>query len=409
MTGPAGRVARISTPFGDLTSCAASSASSASSRLLRSIVPASASAAKKPKPAAWAAKHKLKGAWKAKDADRDGLKNLKEFKLGTNPRKADSDRDGLKDGDEVTSANNPLKADSDADGVKDGAEHAGVVTAFDGETITIKQFNGPKLTAHVDGSCDDEPVADDSVADDEESVDDGFVETSDDEWVEDDFTAEAAAFTGDEETLDLGDEDVSADDSAAAATSPTSRRATSCAAPRSRRSTARRSSSPSKSLSRSRPFARSAAARARRSPPAPSPTGRHLAERVAQLRQRDHLHVAARGRLVGGHEVDVRPRHLERVQHPGLRGHDRGRARPARSAAQPIIPPVESMWTPSASTSPAATYSITDVEQPHSGWIRKSAPGCDARMSAMSLGRMPACTWHSPSQTCILRPVCFST
>ena len=78
-------------------------------------------------------------------------------------------------------------------------------------------------------------------------------------------------------------------------------------------------------------------------------------------------------------------------------------------AAQPIIPPVESMWTPSASTSPAATYSITDVEQPHSGWIRKSAPGCAARMSAMSRGRMPACTWHSPSHTCILRPVCFST
>ena len=56
------------------------------------------------------------------------------------------------------------------------------------------------------------------------------------------------------------------------------------------------------------------------------------------------------------------------------------------AAAQPIIPPVESMWTPSAATSPAATYSMTEVEQPHSGWIRKSAPGCAARMSAMSRG-----------------------
>jgi hypothetical protein len=174
------------------------------------VVPATASAAKKPKPAAWAAKHKLKGAWKAKDADRDGLKNLKEFKLGTNPRKADSDRDGLKDGDEITSANNPLKADTDGDGVKDGAEHAGVVTAFDGETITIKQFNGPKLIATVDGSCE-EPVADDSVADDEETVDDGFVDTTDEEWVEDDFTVEAAAFDGEEETLDLGEDEVACD------------------------------------------------------------------------------------------------------------------------------------------------------------------------------------------------------
>ena len=73
------------------------------------------------------------------------------------------------------------------------------------------------------------------------------------------------------------------------------------------------------------------------------------------------------------------------------------------------IPPVESMCTPSGSTSPAATYSITDVEQPHSGWIRKSAPGCEARMSRMSAGRIPAWTWHSPSHTCIGRPVIFST
>jgi hypothetical protein len=166
------------------------------------VVPVPASAAKKPKAAAWAAKHKLKGAWKAKDADRDGLKNLKEFKLGTSPRKADSDRDGLKDGDEITSANEPLKADTDGDGVKDGAEHAGVVSAFDGETVTIRQFNGPKLTALLD-SCgydeDEEATADDSLADD------GFVDVTGEEWV-DDFTVETAAFEGDEE-IDLGDDE----------------------------------------------------------------------------------------------------------------------------------------------------------------------------------------------------------
>ena len=73
------------------------------------------------------------------------------------------------------------------------------------------------------------------------------------------------------------------------------------------------------------------------------------------------------------------------------------------------MPPVESMCTPSASTSPAATYSMTEVEQPHSGWMRKSAPGCSARVRAMSDGRMPAWTWHSPSQTCSARPIVFST
>ncbi len=44
------------------------------------------------------------------------------------------------------------------------------------------------------------------------------------------------------------------------------------------------------------------------------------------------------------------------------------------------IPEVESMWTPSASMSPAATYSIAWVEQPHSGWIRNSASGFSARV-----------------------------
>ena len=73
------------------------------------------------------------------------------------------------------------------------------------------------------------------------------------------------------------------------------------------------------------------------------------------------------------------------------------------------IPPVESMCVFSTSTSPDATYSMTDVEQPHSGWIRKSAPGCCSRTAAMSAGRMPACTWHSPTQTLSLRPTIFST
>ena len=77
--------------------------------------------------------------------------------------------------------------------------------------------------------------------------------------------------------------------------------------------------------------------------------------------------------------------------------------------AYSTIPPVESRCTPSGSTSPAATYSMTDVEQPHSGWMRKSAPGCSPRTRAMSAGRMPAWTWHSPSQTWSARPIDFST
>ncbi len=57
----------------------------------------------------WAKTNKLSGKWQAKDADRDGLKNRREFALKTNPRRADSDRDGLRDGDELTVGTNPRK------------------------------------------------------------------------------------------------------------------------------------------------------------------------------------------------------------------------------------------------------------------------------------------------------------
>lgn len=174
---------------------------------LVALVPAAgASAAKKPKPAAWAKKHDLNGAWRGKDADRDGVKNLQEFKLGTSPRKADSDKDGLKDGDEVKSANDPVDPDTDGDGVKDGAEHAGVVTAFDGDQITIRQFNGGKLTATVRDACD--VSADDAGADDEFSdEDDSFIPVDEGDWTDDDLDADAADADGEETELELGDDE----------------------------------------------------------------------------------------------------------------------------------------------------------------------------------------------------------
>ncbi len=167
---------------------------------LVTLVPAAAASAKTPKPAAWAKKHDLSGAWRAKDADKDGVKNFAEFKLGTNPRKADTDKDGLKDGDEVASANDPLDPDTDGDGIKDGAEHAGVVTAFDGETITIRQFKGPKLTATLD-DCDS-VIADDASADD-----DDFVDSTEDDWSDDDSGDDVSADSSAADEVDLGDDD----------------------------------------------------------------------------------------------------------------------------------------------------------------------------------------------------------
>ncbi|MHA1125419.1 MAG: hypothetical protein ACTSQX_07270 [Candidatus Heimdallarchaeota archaeon] len=55
----------------------------------------------------------------------DGLTNLEEYVLGTDPHNADTDGDGLTDGSEVNVYHtNPLKSDSDDDGFTDGDEIA---------------------------------------------------------------------------------------------------------------------------------------------------------------------------------------------------------------------------------------------------------------------------------------------
>ncbi|MBX7106992.1 MAG: hypothetical protein K1X57_23175, partial [Gemmataceae bacterium] len=56
------------------------------------------------------------------DKDGDGLTNLDEYNLATNPTKADSDRDGLADGAEKTAGTNPANPDTDTDGLRDGEE-----------------------------------------------------------------------------------------------------------------------------------------------------------------------------------------------------------------------------------------------------------------------------------------------
>jgi len=180
---------------------------------LLTLIPAGTASAKT-KVDAFAAKYHLKGTWKTKDADKDGLKNLKEFKLGTDPRKADSDKDGLKDGDEVTSGNHPRKADTDGDRVKDGAEHAGVVSAFDGETITIREFaTGKKVTATLDTECTPAEAADEDATADDSTFDDGSVDVTEDEGFgaffqeeeeEEDVDVDADASTCTDDDLDKG-------------------------------------------------------------------------------------------------------------------------------------------------------------------------------------------------------------
>jgi hypothetical protein len=56
------------------------------------------------------------------DPDHDGLTNLQEYQLGTDPHNPDTDGDGLPDGLEVKKGTNPLLYDTDGGGIGDGLE-----------------------------------------------------------------------------------------------------------------------------------------------------------------------------------------------------------------------------------------------------------------------------------------------
>ena len=199
-------------------------------------------------PKKWAKRHHAKGA--RRDPDDDGLSNWGEFRSHTNPKRADSDRDGTGDGEEdrdrdgldngseedagtdpgrkdtdrdgttdgaedadedgLTNAaedrtgNDPRDPDTDGDGIPDGEENAGVVTAYDGTTLTIALAAGGSLTARVDEAsdlrCDDEGYFDDQ----EDIDDDDSTWEDDDEPDYEDETSISASLAeeGDEDDAD---------------------------------------------------------------------------------------------------------------------------------------------------------------------------------------------------------------
>ena len=68
------------------------------------------------------------------DDDNDGVSDLDEVGIGTDPLNSDSDGDGLNDGQEVSAGTDPLVPDTDGDGLNDGQEVSAGTDPFDPDT-----------------------------------------------------------------------------------------------------------------------------------------------------------------------------------------------------------------------------------------------------------------------------------
>lgn len=148
-------------------------------------------------PDRWEKRHKLslKVNQARKDQDRDGLRNLGEFRSHTSPRDNDSDDDGVEDGEEDRdhdgvdndneqdvkdhqddvnsdddrkkdgkedpdhdglnnhnedlSANDPDDPDTDDDGIEDGEEVVGIIASFEDPVLTIELLGGGAVSGQV--------------------------------------------------------------------------------------------------------------------------------------------------------------------------------------------------------------------------------------------------------------------
>jgi hypothetical protein len=97
------------------------------------------------------------------DDEPDGLTNIQEFGLGTEPCDEDTDNDGANDGPEVAAGTDPLDPDSDDDGFTDGAEDTLGTDPLDADTDDDGLLDGsePGLgTNPLDADTDDDGLSD---------------------------------------------------------------------------------------------------------------------------------------------------------------------------------------------------------------------------------------------------------
>ncbi|MCA9255728.1 MAG: hypothetical protein KDA33_08810, partial [Phycisphaerales bacterium] len=102
------------------------------------------------------------------DDDNDGLPNMDEDTIGSDPNDPDSDDDGLFDGEEVGLANgsgcpDPMNPDSDGDGALDGVDN-NICNAPPTANIVVEQLTniGALALVRLDGlgTSDDDPITD---------------------------------------------------------------------------------------------------------------------------------------------------------------------------------------------------------------------------------------------------------
>ncbi|MCC7019859.1 MAG: hypothetical protein IT332_08900 [Ardenticatenales bacterium] len=78
------------------------------------------------------------------DVDGDGVPDLREKQIGTDPLRVDSDSDGLGDAAELHRDTDPLLADTDGDGLRDDAELAGWRITYNTKGDTTWVFPAPR-------------------------------------------------------------------------------------------------------------------------------------------------------------------------------------------------------------------------------------------------------------------------
>ena len=103
------------------------------------------------------------------DTDSDGLANIQEYELGSNPMKKDTDGDGLEDGIELVLGTSPILFDSDSDGLTDTKDAYPLVAI--GELTDTDSDGAPD-------TCDDACVELGMAADTDDD-NDGIVDTAD--------------------------------------------------------------------------------------------------------------------------------------------------------------------------------------------------------------------------------------